>query len=57
LLEQKLKSLNSSEILTELEECKKEIKVYYDMQQILTFDYIDFVRWTEQVQYRKTLIG
>ena len=45
--EKKLKELNSKEIMYEIQECSKEIKVYSDMQQVFTFDYIDYVRWTE----------
>jgi hypothetical protein len=31
--------------------------MYYDLQKIFTFDYIEYVRWTEQIKYRVTFCG
>jgi hypothetical protein len=33
----------------EINDCEKELRIYYELQKIFTFDYIDYVRWTEQV--------
>ena len=49
--------MNAKEIFDELNECEKELNLYYDLQKIFTFDYIDYDRWIEQIKQRKTLFG
>jgi hypothetical protein len=44
-------------MLEDIKECQKELNVYYDMQKICTFDYLEYCRWTDEVKYRKTLLG
>lgn len=49
--------MNAETIVDEIKECEKELNVYYDLQKVLTQDYLDFCRWTDQVRHRKTLVG
>ena len=56
-MKQRLQDLGSKTILQEIEECDKELNVYFDLQQIFTADYMDYCRWQQQIAYRKTLVG
>ena len=52
-----MKSKGAPDLLQEMLECEKDLKIYRDMQKVYAFDYIDFVRWTEELARRRTLIG
>ena len=56
-MKQRLEEASTKELVTEINECEKELRVYYDLQKIFMFDFIDFVRWTDQIRFRKTFFG
>lgn len=51
-VKKKLKEKSAGDVIQEMLECEKDLKVYKDMQKVYAFDYIEFVRWTEQLAHR-----
>ena len=52
-----MKDRCAGDLLQEIWECEKELKIYRDLQKVFAFDYVDFVRWTEQLAHRQTVLG
>lgn len=53
----RLKEKSAGDLLQEIWECEKELKIYRDLQKVFANDYVDFVRWTEQLAHRQTVLG
>jgi len=56
-IRKRLKEKCAGDILQEIWECEKELKIYNDLQKVFALDYVDFVRWTEQLAHRQTVLG